>query len=77
MSTIEIKEHLHEYIDQADERMLKLLYAMAQADMEEKEYEFSEAHIKILDERIASHNADPEAGSNWEEVKARIKGATM
>ncbi|MCL6259017.1 addiction module protein [Aquiflexum sp. TKW24L] len=77
MSTIEIKEHLHEYIDQADERMLKLLYAMAQADMEEKEYELSEAHIKILDERIASHKADPEAGSSWEEVKSRIKGATI
>jgi hypothetical protein len=42
MSTIEIKEHLHEYIDQADERMLKLLYALAQADFEEREYQLSD-----------------------------------
>lgn len=74
MSTIEIKEHLHEYIDQADERMLKLLYAMAQADLEEREFQLSGAQIKILDERIASHKADPEAGSSWADVKARIKG---
>lgn len=77
MSTIEIKEHLHEYIDQADERMLKLLYTMAQSDLEEREDQLNDAHIKILDERIASHKANPEAGSSWEEVKARIKGATM
>lgn len=74
MSTIEIKEHLHEYIDQADERMLKLLYAMAQADLEEREFQLTDTHIKILDERIASHKTDPEAGSSWEEVKSRIKG---
>jgi hypothetical protein len=72
MSTIEVKEHLHEYIDQADERMLKLLCPMAQADLEEREYQLSDTHIKILDERIALHKADPEAGSSWEEVKARI-----
>jgi len=74
MSTIEIKEHLHEYIDQADERMLKLFYAMTQADLEEREYQLSDTQIKILDERIASHKADPEAGSSWEDVKSRIKG---
>lgn len=28
---------------------------------------------KILDNRLASHSANPHAGSSWEDVKARIQ----
>jgi putative addiction module component (TIGR02574 family) len=34
--------------------------------------ELSSAHKAFLDERIASHEANPESGSSWEEVKQRI-----
>ena len=30
------------------------------------------AHKAVLDERLASHEANPESGSSWEEVKQRI-----
>jgi len=31
-----------------------------------------ESHKKILDERLKEHEANPEQGSTWEEVKSRI-----
>ena len=74
MGTSQIRELLHEYINKADERLINLMYAMVQADMKEDDYELSTTHKKILDERIAAHEANPLSGSSWEEVKARIKG---
>ncbi|MBM4064501.1 MAG: addiction module protein [Planctomycetes bacterium] len=32
----------------------------------------TESHKKILDERLKEHEANPEQGSTWEEVKSRI-----
>ena len=31
-----------------------------------------ESHKRILDERLREHEANPETGSAWEEVKSRI-----
>jgi hypothetical protein len=31
-------------------------------------------HRAILDERLAAHQADPQAGEDWETIQARIKG---
>ena len=73
MGTNQIRELLHEYINKADDRLINLMYAMVQSDMKEDDYELSTSHKKILDERIASHKANPTAGSSWKEVKARIK----
>ncbi len=73
MSTSQIRELLHQYINQADERLINLMYAMVQADMKEDDYELSAAHKKVLDERLAAHEANPPSGSSWEEVKARIR----
>ena len=73
MSTPQIRELLHEYINKADERLINLMYAMVQADMKEDDYELSAAHKRTLDERIAAHKANPSSGSSLEEVKARIK----
>ncbi|MGP8217667.1 MAG: addiction module protein [Bacteroidia bacterium] len=35
--------------------------------------EISPEHKKILDEEIALYKKDPEAGSSWHDVKARIQ----
>ena len=34
---------------------------------------FSKEHKKILDQRLASHKMNPASGSNWKDVKRRIK----
>ena len=33
----------------------------------------SEAHRALLEERLAAYEADPSAGSPWEEVRARLE----
>ncbi len=73
MGTTQIRELLHEYINKADERLINLMYAMVQADMKEDDYELSDTHKKILDERIAAHKANSSSGSSWDEVKTRIR----
>lgn len=73
MSTAQIKELLHEYINKADERQINLMYAMVQADLKEDDYDLSEAHKKILEDRLTAHQANPSAGSSWEDVKNRIR----
>jgi len=73
MGTAQIRELLHEYINQADERLINLMYAMVQANLKEEDYGLSEAHKKVLDERLAAYQTDPSEGSSWEEVKNRIR----
>lgn len=73
MNTTRYREELREYIDKADDRFIHLLYGMMQADMEEEGYELSEAHKKILDQRLAEHQKSPESGSSWQDVKSRIE----
>ena len=72
MGTSQIRELLHEYINKADERLINLMYAMVQADMNEDDYELSATHKKVLDKRLAAHKANPSSGSNWEDAKDRI-----
>jgi len=73
MNTTRYREELREYIDKADDRFIHLLYGMMQADMEEEGYELSEAHKKILDQRLAEHQKSPGSGSSWQDVKSRIE----
>lgn len=40
---------------------------------EEPEVELSDAMNRELDRRIAAANANPDAGSSWDEVKARLR----
>jgi len=73
VSIVQIREELHDYINQADERMLNIMYAMIQADLVENDHELSDSHQQILSERLKAHQADKNSGSSWEEVKNRIK----
>lgn len=72
MDSTEIRKEIHQYIDGADERFLNLVYGMIQADQTENEYELSESEIKMLEERLADYQKNPESGSSWEDVKKRL-----
>ena len=39
----------------------------------EEQVELSAETMKLLDERLEAHNNNPNEGSTWDEVKARIK----
>ena len=72
METEELRKQIHGYIDQADDRFVNLVYAMVMADLQEPEYELSDEEKKILDERLAQHEKDPESESSMEEVFQRL-----
>ena len=65
MSTAQIKEKLHKYINQGDERFLKVVYAMVKAYSDEENIgritvdqynkEIEEAEAEIDDGRGISH----------------------
>ncbi|MEO9803278.1 MAG: addiction module protein [Reichenbachiella sp.] len=72
MSRVDLRDEIHQYIDKADDRILQLIYGMMQADLSEEDYELSEAHKQVLDERLTAHKSNPQTGSNWKEAKERI-----
>lgn len=73
MGSSQIREELHQFINRADERVLKLMYGMMKADNEGSDYTLGETHMQVLDERLAAHKSSPKEGSDWEEVKNRIR----
>ena len=72
MSTIQKRRELHDYIEQADDRVIKLIYGMLTADRGEDEYELTDEHKKILDERFKSYRSNPLDVLTWDEVKANL-----
>ena len=74
MDTIQIKEELHQFIEQADARVLNLIYGMMRAD---SNLEILTAEQQEdLDQRIASHKNGESKSFSWAEAKAQImKGA--
>ena len=52
METVELRKQIHGYIDKADDRFVNLVHAMMLADLEESEFELSDEHKRILDERL-------------------------
>ena len=71
MSSSELREELKNLIEDADDRLLKIIYAVIQADHESTE--LSEAHQEILNGRLEEHERNPDSGASWEEVMARVK----
>lgn len=71
-----IRQKLHQYIDKGDEKLLKLMYAIAKEYNEEDdfEYEFTDEEIKLLDARRAKRLSGESKTFNWDEAKSIITG---
>jgi putative addiction module component (TIGR02574 family) len=41
-------------------------------EAEEQNYPFSEDHRQVLEERLSEHEANPEEGITWEELKQQL-----
>ena len=80
-SALEIRKRIHDYIDDADERILRIFNAIIDAEEEEEEdleLEPSEypqvpdyVYERIEEERKKYLNGELKI-SSWEEVKARL-----
>lgn len=76
MEVTNIRQKLHQYVDKGDEKLLKLLYAIAKEYTEDDdfEYEFSEEEIKLFEERRAKRLSGESKTYSWEDAKAIITG---
>lgn len=71
MKSSDIKTRIHSYIDQADDRMLRIFNAIIES--ESIDNVISKAHKKILNDRLQQHSKNPEEGKPWTEVRGLLK----
>jgi putative addiction module component (TIGR02574 family) len=75
MDATAIRNVIHQYIDDADDRFLSLIYGMIKADKEDTSInEISDEEMQLIEDRLAEYKKNPNSGSSWEEVEKRIKG---
>lgn len=73
MTTSAIKEKLQSYIDQGDDKLLKMLFALAKEYMDEdNDDELSDEELAILDKRRENRLSGKSKTHPWPEVKNRI-----
>lgn len=75
----ELRNEVKSIIDHADERVIRMVYAMLEADAEskigDKEYTLSPEQASILRERMESYERGTMKYSSWSNVKTRIKNS--
>jgi len=73
MATADLKKRVLNYIDHADERLLKMIKALVESYQEGDTYALTLEQKKVLDDRLASHKANPDSGIGWEELQADLR----
>ena len=71
-SILDIKKRNHEFIDHADERILRIINAII-TTVEIEEEGLTAEHKEILDQRLEEHRKYPTSGKSWIEVKQSLK----
>ena len=76
MESGSLRQKLHQYIDQGDDKLLKLMYAVAKEYNEDDdfEYQFSEEEIKLFEERTAKRLSGESKTYSWKDAKEIITG---
>ena len=71
MQTTQIREKLHQYIDNSDEKLLKLMFALAKEYNEDDdfEYEFTADDIREFDDRREKRLSGESRTYSWDEAK--------
>ena len=73
MDNVIIKEKLKEFIDTGDEKLLKLMYAVAKEYTEiEEEYELSKEQIAEVDRRRENRIRGESKGYTWKDARSII-----
>ena len=70
-TTIDLKNKIRNYIETADERILKIINAIIETETEETG--LSQSHKEILEQRLEFHKNNPTDGKSWEEIKDSLK----
>jgi hypothetical protein len=73
MSTLEIKQKLHNYLNVAPDNKLKALYIMMQADIEENLLKYTAAFKNELDERLLAIETGKDKLVSYKLVKSKLE----
>lgn len=73
-STVEIRKRIHEFVDIADERILRIINSIIDAEEEEDNYpSVPDWHYDEVHERREKYISGESKSYTWEEVKERAK----
>ena len=73
MSVTSIKQKLHSYLEVANDKKLKAIYAIMENDINEKRFEYTEDLKKELDRRVESYQKGEEKIVSSSESQKRIQ----
>lgn len=72
METVDLKKSVQDYINNADDRLLKMIKVLAETYWEgEADYKIAPEIKDILNERIESYKENPDNLLDWEDVKEK------
>ena len=71
-SSIQLRKKIHDFIDQADDKMLQIFNAIISNENSD-ENGLTKEHLEILDKRLEEHQYNPESGKPWTEVVNELK----
>lgn len=71
-SSIQLRKKIHDFIDQADDKMLQIFNAIISNESSD-EKAFTKEHREILDKRLEEHQYNPESGKPWTDVVNELK----
>jgi hypothetical protein len=76
MEPFNLRQKLHQYVDKGDEKLLKLMYAVAKEYNEEDdfEYQFSDEELKLFEERTVKRHSGESKTYSWKDAKDIITG---
>jgi len=73
MNTAALRQKLHNYLEVADDKKIKAIYAIMENEIEESAVEYSDEFKKELDRRYAEYKTGKAKMITAEESKKRIQ----
>jgi hypothetical protein len=76
METAQMRQKLHQYVDTGDEKLLKLMLALAKeyTDEDDFEYDFTAEDIEVLDKYREKRLNGENKTYSWEDARNIITG---
>lgn len=76
MTTLDLRNTVKEYINNADTRLLKMIKALAESyQSDEQELTLSEEQYKMIGQRREAHLKGESKSFTWDEVKQNARNA--
>ena len=77
MTTLDLRKSVSMYVDNADERLLKLIKALAESYQKDAQEDFvlSKEQYQEIDRRRESHQKGESKSFTWEQVKQNARNA--